>query len=441
MQEFLSNTGIFIFYIMTVNYLLEFHAMPNPSTTTVDTMTDKPQATGGALSIAILAIAAFVIVTTEFLIVGLLPALARDLSITVATAGQLVTLFAVVVMVCGPFLTAWLANVDRKKLFVAVLVLFAATNALAAVAQNIWVLALARLLPALALPVFWGTASDTAAQIAGPEKAGRAVSTVYLGISAAMLFGIPLGTLAADAIGWRGAFALLAALSLLIAVLMFFSMPTVRASQPVAMREQAKILKSPFFMANVALSILVFTAMFTGYTYLAEMLEKSAGVAPAQVGWWLMGFGAVGLIGNWLGGLWVDQKPLATTAIFSVVLGLGMAASMLFAGLSIGFAVALGVWGIANTALYPICQIRVMKAATGAQALAGTINVSAANGGIALGAVIGGVAVANWGAGNVGYVAAGIAVLAALAAGLVARMSPAVVPAMSPAMSPAAKAS
>jgi DHA1 family inner membrane transport protein len=398
--------------------------MPNSSTTTVDAMADKPQATGGALSITILAIAAFVIVTTEFLIVGLLPALARDLSITVATAGQLVTLFAVVVMVCGPFLTAWLANVDRKKLFVAVLVLFAATNALAAVAQNIWVLALARLLPALALPVFWGTASDTAAQIAGPEKAGRAVSTVYLGISAAMLFGIPLGTLAADAIGWRGAFGLLAALSLLVAVLMFFSMPTVRASQPVAMREQAKILKSPFFMANVALSILVFTAMFTGYTYLAEMLEKSAGVAPAQVGWWLMGFGAVGLIGNWLGGLWVDQKPLATTAIFSLVLAAGMAASMLFAGLSIGFAIALGVWGIANTALYPICQIRVMKAATGAQALAGTINVSAANGGIALGAVIGGLAVANWGAGNVGYVAAGIAVLAALATSLVARMNP-----------------
>lgn len=396
--------------------------MPNSSATTVDAMADKPQATGGALSITILAIAAFVIVTTEFLIVGLLPALARDLSITVAAAGQLVTLFAVVVMVCGPFLTAWLANVDRKKLFIAVLVLFAATNALAAVAQNIWVLALARLLPALALPVFWGTASDTAAQIAGPEKAGRAVSTVYLGISAAMLFGIPLGTLAADAIGWRGAFGLLAALSLLVAVLMFFSMPTVRASQPVAMREQAKILKSPFFMANVALSILVFTAMFTGYTYLAEMLEKSAGVAPAQVGWWLMGFGAVGLIGNWLGGLWVDQKPLATTAIFSLVLAAGMAASMLFAGLSIGFAIALGVWGVANTALYPICQIRVMKAATGAQALAGTINVSAANGGIALGAVIGGVAVANWGAGNVGYVAAGIAVLAALATGLVARM-------------------
>lgn len=380
-------------------------------------------AKGGAASIAILAVAAFVIVTTEFLIVGLLPALARDLGISVAGAGQLVTLFAVVVMVCGPFLTAWLAHIDRKRLFIAILVLFAAANGLAAVAPNIWVLAIARLVPALALPVFWGTASETAGQIAGPEKSGRAVSTVYLGISAAMLFGIPIGTLASDVIGWRGAFALLAVLSLVIAVLIAISMPAVRATAPVAMSAQVRILKSPFFLANVALSILVFTAMFTGYTYLAEMLEKSAGIAPAQVGWWLMGFGAVGLVGNWLGGLWVDRKPLATTALFSVVLALGMAATMALANTGIGFAVALGVWGIANTALYPICQIRVMKAASGAQALAGTINVSAANGGIALGALIGGVGISSWGAGNIGYLSAAIALLAVLAVVLIGKLA------------------
>ena len=389
------------------------------------TATPHTPVRGGAASIAILAVAAFVIVTTEFLIVGLLPALARDLGISVASAGQLVTLFAVVVMVCGPFLTAWLAHIDRKRLFIAILVLFAAANGLAAVASNIWVLAIARLVPALALPVFWGTASETAGQIAGPEKSGRAVSTVYLGISAAMLFGIPIGTLVSDAIGWRGAFALLAALSLVIAVLIAISMPAVRATQPVAMGAQARILKSPFFLANVALSILVFTAMFTGYTYLAEMLEKSADIAPAQVGWWLMGFGAVGLIGNWLGGLWVDRKPLATTALFSVVLALGMAATMALANKGIGFALALGVWGIANTALYPICQIRVMKAATGAQALAGTINVSAANGGIALGALIGGVGISSWGAGNIGYLSAAIALLAVLAVALIGKLAPA----------------
>lgn len=380
-------------------------------------------AKGNTASIAILAAAAFVIVTTEFLIVGLLPALARDLRISVITAGQLVTLFAVAVMVAGPFLTAWLAHIDRKRLFIAILLLFAASNGLAAVAPNIWVLAIARLLPALALPVFWGTASETAGQIAGTEKSGRAVSMVYLGISAAMLFGIPLGTLAANAIGWRSAFGILAMLSLMIGCLIAISMPTVSPPQSGGMGIQARILKSPFFLANVALSILVFTAMFTGYTYLAEMLEKSAGIEPTHVGWWLMGFGAIGLFGNWLSGLWVDKMPLGTTAIFCIVLALGMVGTMMLNSAGPGFIIALGIWGIANTALYPICQIRVMKAATGGQALAGTINVSAANGGIALGAVIGGLAISEYGVGNIGYVSAAIAIMAALAALLIAKLS------------------
>ena len=378
-------------------------------------------AQAGTASTYILAIAAFVIVTTEFLMVGLLPSLARDLSISVATAGQLVTLFAVVVMLFGPPLTAWLAHVERKRMFMAVLALFAVSNAVAALAPNVWILAIARVVPALALPVFWGTASETAAQLAGPERAGRAVSTVYLGISAAMLLGIPLGTVAGDAIGWRGAFWALAILSVLIAVLLHCFMPARAAGKRVALAQQARILRDPAFLANVALSIAVFTAMFTGYTYLAELLEKVALVPSANVGWWLMGFGAVGLVGNWLGGLWVDRKPLASTAVFSVILAIGMLATMLLAERHIGLAIALGVWGIANTALYPICQIRVMKSAPHAQALAGTINVSAANGGIALGAVLGGASIAWWGVASIAVVGAVAAMIAAAAAVVIGR--------------------
>nr|WP_197425210.1 MFS transporter [Bordetella sp. N] len=363
-----------------------------------------------------LAIAAFVIVTTEFLMVGLLPALARDLSVSVARAGQLVTLFAVVVMIFGPPLTARLAHVERKRMFMAVLVLFAVSNAVAALAPNFWVLGIARILPALALPVFWGTASETAAQLAGPERAGKAVATVYLGISAAMLLGIPLGTVAGDAIGWRGAFWALAILSALVAVLLHFLMPAMAAGKRVGLAQQARILRDPAFVANVLLSVAVFTAMFTGYTYLAELLEKVARVPSANVGWWLMGFGAVGLIGNWLGGLWVDHKPVAVTALFSGVLALGMLGTVQLAGQHVGLAIALGVWGIANTALYPICQIRVMKAAPQAQALAGTINVSAANGGIALGAILGGASMAWWDVGSVAIVGAAVAAAAAVAA-------------------------
>ncbi|KRC23423.1 MFS transporter [Acidovorax sp. Root217] len=385
----------------------------------------SPAGTGtgtGTASTIILAIAAFVIVTTEFLMVGLLPALAADLNVSVSAAGQLVTLFAMVVMLFGPVLTAWLAHWERKRLFLGVLLLFAASNAVAALAPNLWTLAIARIVPALALPVFWGTASETAAQLAGPARAGRAVSTVYLGISGAMLFGIPLGTVAGATLGWRGAFWALAALCLLVAVLLQMLMPTMAPGKRVRLGEQALILKDPFFIGNVLLSVAVFTAMFTGYTYLAEVLEKIAHVPSAQVGWWLMGFGAVGLAGNWLGGLWVDRKPLATTAGFSALLAIGMAATVALATSRPALVLALAVWGVANTALYPVCQIRVMKSAPKAQALAGTINVSAANGGIALGAILGGASIPLWGVGSVGVAGAVVALFAAVGAGLVGRL-------------------
>lgn len=372
-------------------------------------------------AIASLAFAAFVIVTTEFLMVGLLPALAKDLGITIAVAGQLVTLFAVTVMLSGPFLTAGLGHLERKRLFMAILLLFAGANALAAVAPNWPVLAIARVIPAMALPVFWGTASETAAELAGPGHAGRAISTVYLGISAAMLLGIPLGTLEAEALGWRRALGTLALLSLAAAGLLARYMPTVHRPQRLKLGQQAQILRDRHFLAHVGLSVLIYTAMFTAYTYLAETLQRIGGIAPAQVGWWLMGFGTVGLMGNWLGGRWTSSHPLATTAACCGVLALGMVMSVGLAPSPVGLALALTLWGVANTALYPSCQIRVMQAASHAQALAGTMNVSAANAGIALGAMLGGWCISNWGLISIGPVAAAIALLVVALCPLVAR--------------------
>jgi DHA1 family inner membrane transport protein len=381
-----------------------------------------PQTRGNGLAVLLLAISAFVIVTTEFIIVGLLPGLARDLDISVAAAGQLVTLFAFTVMLAGPFLTAMLSHFERKRLFVVILLIFAGANALAAAAPNIWILGFARFLPALALPVFWGTASETAGTLAGPERSGKAVANVYLGISGAMVLGIPLGTLASDAFGWRGTFWGLSGLSLLMGVLLFFVMPTLARPARVRLAEQARILKDPYFLGNVVLSVVVFTAMFTAYTYLADTLQQIAHIPAGQVGWWLMGFGIVGLGGNWLGGQFVGKGPLLVTAVASLVLAVGIAATTLFAGSPVWLGVALAVWGVANTALYPICQVRVMQSASHAQALAGTLNVSMANAGIGLGAIIGGAIILHLGLPSVGYVAAAIAVLAVVLTPLVARL-------------------
>jgi predicted MFS family arabinose efflux permease len=375
-----------------------------------------PRANSG-LQILIMAVAAFIIVTTEFLIVGLLPALARDLNISVALAGQVVTLFAFTVMLFGPVLTARLAHLDRKKLFIGILLVFAASNALAALSTNIWVLALARFIPALGLPVFWGTASETAGQLAGPGNEGKGVSKVYLGISAALVFGVPLGTLAADTVGWRGSFWILVALSLLIAALLQLCMPTLPASPVKAAGEkQTAILKQPRFLAHVLLSILAFTAMFTAYTYLADILERLAHVPPSQVGWWLMGFGAVGMIGNQIGGRLVDRAPLGAMVLFLLILGAGMLATVPLADNRVGLVMALIAWGVAYTALFPICQVRVMQAGAKAQALAATMNISAANAGIGLGAILGGMGIGHFGLQSLGVIATAIAAVAVVLA-------------------------
>ncbi|NWB45189.1 MFS transporter [Pseudomonas gingeri] len=375
-----------------------------------------------SLQILIMAVAAFIIVTTEFLIVGLLPALARDLDISITLAGQVVTLFAFTVMLFGPVLTAKLAHVERKKLFTLILLVFAASNALAAVSTNIWILAIARFIPALGLPVFWGTASETAGQLAGPGNAGKAVSKVYLGISAALVFGVPLGTVAADTLGWRGSFWVLAAISLLIGLLMHRMMPTLPAAPCADVGESSlTLLRQPRFLAHVLLSILTFTAMFTAYTYLADILERLAAVPASQVGWWLMGFGAVGMIGNHLGGSMVDRRPLGAMVLFLVILGAGMLMALPFAAQHFWLSGALIAWGIAYTALFPICQVRVMQAGAKAQALAASMNISAANAGIGLGAIFGGLGIRHYGLDSLGLIATSIAALAVIVALLMMR--------------------
>jgi len=164
--------------------------------------------------------------------------------------------------------------------------------------------------------------------------------------------------------------------------------------------------------------------MFTAYTYLADTLERVAGVPSAQVGWWLMGFGAVGLVGNSLGGRFVDRNPMGATMGFALLMGLAFIAATPSSISLATFGGVLIVWGIAQNALFPVCQVRVMQAAPQALALAGTLNVSAANAGIALGSVIGGVTIEQWGLTAVGYVAALIVLLAIPMAIVISRHKP-----------------
>ena len=262
---------------------------------------------------------------------------------------------------------------------------------LAALAPNIWVMALARLIPALGLPVFWALASETAVDIVGPDYAGRAIAKIGFGIVCATVFGIPVGTLISDAFGWRSAFAILAVIALAKALLLFIYLPkTDLHHQQVSLRSQFKILRSPLMQGHVLLSILVFSGMFTAYTYLADILERLAGFNGTVVGWCLMAFGAVGLIGNSLGGRAVDRHPLGASVLFCAFMIAGMVSLVPNIHSPLGQAVAMGIWGITQAALFLVSHVRLMKAAPHAPAFAASLNIAGANLGIGLGAMVGG---------------------------------------------------
>lgn len=369
------------------------------------------------LPIFLLSAAGFTILTTEFVIVGLLPPMARDLHVSVSQAGLLVTLFAVTVAVVGPLLTARVAHYERKTLFVSTLLLFAVSNGLAAVSPNIAVMAVARFIPALLLPVFWALASETGMRIMGPGHTGKAVSTLNFGIVAATIFGIPIGTLISDRFGWRTAFAAIAVFALTKAVLLFAFLPTIRGNQErVPVWRQMRILRERKVSGHVGLSILVYAGMFTAYTYLADILEKLGGFNGAAVGWILMGFGGVGLLGNCLGGRFVDRHPLRASVGFCVPLAICLLLLTPMIKSPIGLTLVLAAWGVCHAALFTVSHTRVMKAAESTPALAASLNVSGANFGIALGALLGSRVIDLAGLGKVGVAAALIVALAIAAA-------------------------
>lgn len=370
------------------------------------------------LPIFLLSAAGFTVLTTEFIIVGLLPPMARDLGVSVSQAGLLVTLFAVTVATVGPLLTARVAHYERKTLFVSVLLLFAGSNVLAALSPNIAVMAVARFLPALGLPVFWSLASETGMRIMGSAQAGKAVSMVGTGVVAATIFGIPIGTLISDRFGWRTAFAVIAVLALAKAVMLFVYMPRIRVDgERVPVWRQLGILREGRILGHVGLSLLVFAGMFTAYTYLADIMEKLGGYGGTAVGWILMGFGAVGLPGNWLGGRFVDRHPLRASVGFCVPLAVGMGLLVPSLRSPVGLALILATWGVCQAALFTVSHTRVMKAAESTPALGASLNISGANFGIALGALLGSRVIDRLGLARVSVAAAivvGLAIVAAV---------------------------
>jgi DHA1 family inner membrane transport protein len=350
-------------------------------------------------SIYIMALGAFGIITTEFGVIGILPDLVKEFNITVATAGWLLSGFALTVALAGPFTNMLTARMNRKTIMCLVLAIFVLSNLLSAIAPNFTVLMIARILPAFLHPVFWAVAITAAAKQAGPKDAPKAIAIVMAGLSVATVLGVPLTTYMADLVNWRASFVLSAAINLLA----FTALSVFAPSMPVTGKQatpksQLNILRDINLWIKLLAATLVLAGIFATYGYLAEYLAKITHMSGAQISILLLVFGSTGIAGNWLMGIALSKNVLLTTRWFLVALIVTHGLAYQFGGEFIPMVIILSVWGFIHTGGFLAANVQLTHSLPESSLdFVNSLMPSFFNAGITLGTLLGGFVIAHYG--------------------------------------------
>lgn len=343
-----------------------------------------------------LAAAAFAIGTESFMIAGMLPELASDLGVGIETAGQLVTVFALSYALGSPILSALLGEVDRKKLLIAALGVFALSNLFAAFATNFSVLMLARIVMALSAGLFMPAANAVAVTLAGPEHRGRAIAIVTGGLTIAVALGVPIGTGVATLSDWRLPFLLVAAVAGLVLIGLCFGLPGNLPRGASTLRERFSVGRRPEVLLALATTMLWMTGAFTLYTYIAPFLATHAGISGTVLSLALVVFGVGSAIGNQIGGRATDRFgsfPTLAAVLLGLIASLGgfsvLALTPPTSTTPILAMLLLVAWGIAGWAGNPAQAARLVGLAPQTAVVALSLNASALYLGIAAGSVLG----------------------------------------------------
>lgn len=309
----------------------------------------------------ILSLGAFTLGTELFVIAGVLPMLARDLGVGLPAAGQLVTVFALVYAAGAPVLASATGSVPRRRLLAGALTAFAAANVLAAFAPDFgWMLA-SRVLSALTACLFLPSALALAAHLAPPDRRGRALAMVILGLNISTVLGVPVGIWIASAWGWRWIFGAIALLSLLVAAGVRAILPEVVPPPGISFSQRLAILRFPGVLRALSLTSVVLLSVFSVYTYLAPILRASAGLGGTDLARLLFCFGATGAVGAWIGGLLADRFGSTPVLLCSIcVLATVLVGFSVSAHSFASAAILLSAWGVFGGAFNPAQQHRLL---------------------------------------------------------------------------------
>jgi DHA1 family inner membrane transport protein len=346
------------------------------------------------VAIVALAVGGFAIGTTEFVTMGVLPDIAAGVGVDIPSAGHVISVYALGVVVGAPVIAALGARLPRRALLVGLMAAFLVGNGLSAMAPGYRTLLVARFLSGLPHGAYFGVASLVAASLVGPQLRGRAVSSVMLGLSAAMLTGVPAATWLGQQFGWRSAYWTVSVLAALTMIAVLAVVPSSPGRTDATVRGELGALRRPQVLLTLLVGIVGFGGMFALYSYIAPVVTEVAGLSRGTVPIVLLVYGAGGVAGTMLGG------RLADVALFRSLVGTISVLAVLLAAIAVTAswppALFVGVFlvSVFASALAILLQMRLMETAGEAQMLGAALNHSALNLANALGAWLGGLVIA-----------------------------------------------
>jgi predicted MFS family arabinose efflux permease len=368
----------------------------------------------GWLSVTSVALGSFVLVLSEFLPIGLLPAIADDLDVGIGTAGLMVVATGLVGAVAAPVVTVLTSRLDRRVVLVSLTVLLVVADGLAAIAPSFWVLLIARMLLGVGIGGFWAIGAGIAGRLVRPELTIRATSLITAGVSVATVVSLPLGALVSSLASWRLGFVIGGALGVVALVLQLAMLPRIPAQQRVRFATLGSLLRVPRARVGLIAAAFVFAAQFAAYTYIAPYLQQLVGVGPDTVTIALLMFGVAGIVGNFAAGFTLDRSVLGTIGASKFVLAAAVVLLPLLAHSVVGVFVLLVVWGLVWGAL-PLGMQTWMSTASPAGSETGlALFVTTIQLAIAAGSVLGGAAVSSFGLAADFWLAGGVAIVGAV---------------------------
>jgi predicted MFS family arabinose efflux permease len=353
-------------------------------------------ATSTRTRLAALCFGNFIIGTGTLIVPGMLPALAQGLGVSMPAAGQLITAFAFTVCVGAPLLAGATSRIERRRLLVAMQILFFAGHAAAALAPAFLPLLAARVVTSVGAALFTAQAAATCALLVPAQERGRAIAFVFLGWSVASVAGMPLGAYVSETLGWRAGFLLVAGGSLAAAAAVRLALPGGLQTAPIDRAMWHKLFSDRILLAVVAVTAIQSAAQFTILSYVVPAMKALVEVSHVAVSALLAAFGIAGVVGNACAGRLIDRYGAATVVLGSM---LAMLAGHLLwpwtAGQPALLALALLVWGLGCFAANSAQQARLAAISPALAPVSIAMNTSSLYLGQAAGAALGGAALAR----------------------------------------------